>query len=126
MTYLRTIANGYLEALEFTECSPDTPDEADAPWSEWIFTAADIAALAFAQRLPTDVRAALEIAIGRGRYDWAQVGHDLWFTRNGHGTGFWDRDLGDLGEALSDIARDMGETYAYINDSGELDISESA
>jgi len=23
--------------------------------------------------------------------DPVQVGHDLWFTRNGHGVGFWDR-----------------------------------
>ena len=22
---------------------------------------------------------------------WTQAGHDFWLTRNGHGTGFWDR-----------------------------------
>jgi hypothetical protein len=27
-----------------------------------------------------------------------QFGHDFWLTRNRHGTGFWDRGLGDLGD----------------------------
>ena len=42
-----------------------------------------------------------------------QIGHDLWLTRNGHGTGFWDRDLGDLGDALADAARDLGHSALY-------------
>jgi len=42
-------------------------------------------------------------------YDEAAAGRDFWYTRNGHGVGFWDRDLpGDLGEKLSDIARKFG------------------
>lgn len=38
--------------------------------------------------------------------DWnsEQVGHDLWLTRNGHGSGFWDRGY-ENGDKLSDIAR---------------------
>lgn len=24
-------------------------------------------------------------------FDPAQIGHDVWLTRNGHGVGFWDR-----------------------------------
>ncbi len=43
-----------------------------------------------------------------------QLGHDLWLTRNGHGTGFWDRDLpGDTGENLSEAARKLGESNLY-------------
>ena len=37
------------------------------------------------------------------------IGHDFWLTRNGHGTGFWDRGLGDVGDRLSEIARRFGE-----------------
>lgn len=33
------------------------------------------------------------------------AGHDLWLTRNGHGVGFWDRGLGELGDKLADVAR---------------------
>jgi len=38
----------------------------------------------------------------------ASAGHDFWLTRNGHGTGFWDRGLGALGKALSDAAKTYG------------------
>jgi len=50
----------------------------------------------------------------------SQVGHDLWLTRNGHGTGFWDRGLGEVGENLSDIARGMGEKHIYKGDDGKI------
>lgn len=60
---------------------------------------------------------------------FSQMGHDLWLTRNGHGTGFWDRkelcdvvlpDGSNLGEALSNVARSMGNQYLYANDDGLL------
>ncbi len=37
------------------------------------------------------------------------AGHDFYLTRNGHGTGFWDRDAGAVGEQLSAAARRHGE-----------------
>ena len=51
-----------------------------------------------------------------------QGGHDLWLTRNGHGTGFWDRDLADkpTRDALSKIAKDMGESDLYLGDDGKI------
>lgn len=39
----------------------------------------------------------------------ARAGHDFWLTRGGHGTGFWDRGLGELGDRLSDAAQAYGE-----------------
>lgn len=47
-----------------------------------------------------------------------QIGHDFWLTRNGHGAGFWDRDLGESGEKLTEKARVYGEVYLYIGDDG--------
>lgn len=38
-----------------------------------------------------------------------QAGRDLAYTRNRHGVGFWDRDLGKLGEILTSMAQAMGE-----------------
>ncbi len=35
----------------------------------------------------------------------SDLAHDLWLTENGHGAGFWDRGLGDLGQRLTDAAR---------------------
>jgi hypothetical protein len=48
------------------------------------------------------------------------AGHDLWLTRNGHGTGFWDRGVGDVGDKLADAARSLGESTMYVGDDGKL------
>ncbi len=49
-----------------------------------------------------------------------QVGHDLWLTRNGHGSGFWDRDLGEIGDELTGISEKLGNTDLYVGDDGKL------
>jgi hypothetical protein len=36
-------------------------------------------------------------------YDDSQAGRDLWFTRCGHGVGFWDRGLGAIGDKLAKL-----------------------
>lgn len=55
-----------------------------------------------------------------GGLSWSQIGHDLWLTRNGHGTGFWDRGLGELGEELSDVAERQGSRELYVGDDGMI------
>lgn len=56
----------------------------------------------------------------RGEYDESSAGHDFFLTREGHGAGFWDRGLGEIGETLSEAARRYGEADAYIGeDDGE-------
>lgn len=37
-------------------------------------------------------------------------GVDFYLTRNGHGTGFWDRGYGDIGRQLTDAAKTYGPT----------------
>tara|TARA_R110002012_G_scaffold295739_1_gene492457 strand:+ start:107 stop:430 length:324 start_codon:yes stop_codon:yes gene_type:complete len=44
---------------------------------------------------------------------YEQAGHDFWLTRNGHGSGFWDRGTlydseGKTGLLLSEEAEDFG------------------
>jgi hypothetical protein len=72
-------------------------------------------------------RPLLEEAYARG-YEPVQAGRDFWFTRNGHGAGFWDRDVlsstgekwsggndsdGEtLGEKLTEVAKEFGETWS--------------
>jgi hypothetical protein len=46
----------------------------------------------------------------------AQIGHDFWLTRNGHGTGFWDRGLGVIGERLTAACKKYGEIDLYVGD----------
>jgi len=54
--------------------------------------------------------------------DSEQIGHDLWLTRNGHGTGFWDRGLGEVGEALTKLASSMGGKNLFWGEDGKIHI----
>lgn len=45
-------------------------------------------------------------------------GHDFYLTREGHGAGFWDRGLGDLGDYLTKIAEAYGSAETLF-DNGE-------
>ncbi len=49
-----------------------------------------------------------------------QVGHDFFLNRNRHGAGFWDRDNGAMGDALSDAAKVYGSADVYLGDDGYL------
>lgn len=52
--------------------------------------------------------------------DQEQCGHDFSLTRNHHGTGFWDRGLGDKGKAITKICHEFGEADLYLGDDGKL------
>jgi hypothetical protein len=53
-----------------------------------------------------------------GRRDEEGIAHDFWFTRQGHGVGFWEgKSRGyprDTGDKLSTIAKAQGEVYPQI------------
>ncbi|HEX6826548.1 MAG TPA: hypothetical protein VF077_09570 [Nitrospiraceae bacterium] len=49
-----------------------------------------------------------------------QAGHDFWLTRNGHGTGFWDRGLGVVGDRLTKAAKAYGSSDLYVGDDGKI------
>lgn len=54
-------------------------------------------------------------------YAIEQAGHDFWLTRNGHGTGFWDRS-DDIYFGFQDfftkISEMHGEVHIYLGDDG--------
>lgn len=54
--------------------------------------------------------------------DPEQAGHDFWLTRNGHGAGFWDRGLGEVGDALSRAAKTFGSSDLYVGDTGDVHV----
>lgn len=54
------------------------------------------------------------------QYGDEQIGHDFWLTRNGHGAGFWDRGLGELGDKLTELCKQFGESNLYVGDDGKL------
>ncbi len=64
-----------------------------------------------------DVIAYVTLLMERGRDledAWEQVGHDFNLTRNGHGAGFWDRGLDELGDRLTKASKPFGEQQALL------------
>lgn len=118
------IAAGYIMAAYFTDTGEDEQPSSECKMSE--HTALDC------------LEAVAEFVIGAGLdahlalaspgYDATQMGHDLWYTRNGHGVGFWSREQLDsddpgevtLGERLTKVAGDMGNVDLYEGDDGKL------
>jgi hypothetical protein len=56
----------------------------------------------------------------RSGYDWSRAGHDFWLTRCGHGAGYWDRGLGEVGDRLTAAAEKYGNIDLYIGDDNEI------
>lgn len=55
----------------------------------------------------------------------ADFGHNFLLTRSGHGAGYWDRGLGDLGDRLTANAKPYGPIYAIVDpdtDPGDIEI----
>ncbi len=94
--YINSILQGYLECALWTE------EELDE------YAISDIADES-QENAKKDIKEFVEKAgdLLNG-LDPEQIGHDLWLTRNGHGAGFWDRGLGEVGDKLTDIAKNMG------------------
>lgn len=78
---------------------------------------------AFLEANQEDALAFVKAQAGTPRGDddyWGSLGHDLWLTRNGHGAGFWDRGLGELGERLTKAAKTYGEVDLFLGADGQV------
>ena len=65
------------------------------------------------ERFQRENAALLNRAYAAPDYSPGRAGYDFWQTRNGAGTGFWDRDLGEVGKALSQAAEKYGSASLY-------------
>lgn len=136
---------GYIEALFFTETSPafDSEDwhssECREAQEEGTVDGSIPGDCGFCdlapdtlERIKTDCakfqevnRETLESAYATG-YDESQAGRDFWYTRNGHGVGFWDRDLGDIGDTLDAACgwrTEFPEVDVYFGDDSRVHVS---
>lgn len=104
--------NAYVECADWADAPRDEDgEESDTiGWHPTALTAMDAEMDAFLDD-PEVVRDVVGL-------EPAQVGHDFWLTRNGHGTGFWDRGLGAVGDRLSVAAHAYGEASLYVGDDG--------
>lgn len=114
LSHLSSFTRACLEAALWSSCD-DTGEPLDAA-----FTTANIAPETIRQFIIDCTRFQVEHAalLASADLSLTQAGHDFWLTRNGHGSGFWDRDLGAIGEALTDAAHAFGEVDLYVGDDG--------
>lgn len=49
-----------------------------------------------------------------------QQGHDFWLTRNGHGSGFWDRGLGEVGDKLTQACKVFTGRDLWLDIDGDV------
>jgi|ERR1700722_455567 len=120
---IREFVSGYVECALWSSSDPDTEAPLDAEYDVLDFTSdacerAAYECAEFWQANEIDLTWYFQsIAVG----DWtaeSMAGHDFWLTRNGHGTGFWDREAGQAGENLADAARKYGEVNVFPETSG--------
>jgi hypothetical protein len=116
---LDAFTQGYISGAFFTECHADNPELEDAEFSDL-----DPATLAAIIEDCADWQAANRAALDeasavREGYDDERAGTDYWLTRNGHGAGFWDRGLGDVGDRLSAACR-YSSVDVYRGDDGKV------
>ena len=82
---------------------------------------------ASAQAFERDCSGFMDLIEGEGidvsELDDTQIGHDFWLSRNGHGAGFWDRGLGDLGDTLHKWAKSFGSCDLYVSDNNEIEVA---
>lgn len=108
---LETVLAAYLEAAAFTDFGPDGEIPSDLEFSPDALESARADCESFLQS-----NAALSLEYVQAGRTWDSFGHDIWFTRNRHGVGFWDRGLGKLGDKLTDSAHALGVVYCYLGD----------
>lgn len=115
--------SGYIEAALFAGVQDENGDEIDGLDAD-DFTPEALAS--FRQDLDDFMKAnrgLIDQAMANSHYnEYNQVGADFFFTRCGHGVGFWDRGLGDIGQQLSDAAKVYGGSDIYVGDDGKLHV----
>jgi len=118
---LDTFSKAYVEAMFFT--NGDTGDENEDSLNEIGvegLTPESVANIAKDCAEFQESAAEFLIEAYERGYSIEQAGADFWFTRQGHGVGFWDRGEleGGLGKTLSDISKGFGTAYVEIGDDG--------
>ena len=124
-TYLQRMVNSYMDCADWTE-EERLWEEAQEigveimGWHADAVVAAERECLSFLLASwndddddPTVHDVLVELGIGP-----EFAGLNLWLSRNDHGTGWWDRDLGSDGDRLHSMSTAMGSSDPYIGDDG--------
>jgi hypothetical protein len=118
----------YVEAALWSSVGEDGEPLDSLPQVQEAYQTMDVIEADTAAQMHKDCRAFMDdnmndlLAAEQARtgYDAAQGGHDFWLTRNGHGAGFWDRGLGEVGERLTKAAKAYGGIDLMVDDDGKI------
>jgi hypothetical protein len=110
---------GYLTAMFWTEsgesnspCEGATLDDlSEEAWKQAQDDCADFNLLA-------DAWLHKAYTHGNMSYDMERAGIDFWLSRNGHGAGYFDRDIGTAANGLQKLARSMLGRNVYRGNDG--------
>jgi hypothetical protein len=97
--------NAYLEGIDFTETGDIDQPESCAELDDDFLRESLIDCLAFYSR----------IACYLSDDEITQAGHDFWLSRNGHGTGFFDRGY-PMADKFQTYAEAYGQVHAVFDD----------
>lgn len=104
---VQMMVDGYLECAVWAD-KPEAEDWSDLEFSQEAKDLAWFECTAFLRLARWHIN------------DWsmAQLGHDFWLTRNGHGAGFWDRDFGteESRQAMTKLSQLFGEANVFEQD----------
>ena len=100
--------HAYIEAIYFTDTGDTDQPDTDCKLDEEFLRESLIDCLAF---LNANICYLSDNQL-------EQAGHDFWFTRNGHGTGFWDRNdcyKDYLAKRFTDWSKRFGEVVPVFD-----------
>lgn len=110
---LDAFTQGYIEAAFFADCPADENWTLDMI-SEEEFAAIEEHCAEFQDRN----RIVLESVYSKG-YNESKAGRDYWFTRQGHGSGYWDGDCPEPeASKLVNASMMAGQVFPYLGDDG--------
>jgi hypothetical protein len=109
---LDAMTMAYLEAALWADLRDDYGDPLDE------YSILDIAESSRESALADCERFYVANAVDLDNMSSEQVGHDFWLTRNGHGAGFWDRGLGNVGERLTLACKQYCPLCPILGDDG--------
>lgn len=114
---LDAFTRGYLEAALFSTNDESREDGGD-PLDD-NYGIADFAPEAIEKAKRDCARFRQANAADLEGFDESEAGADFWFTRNGHGVGYWDGDYPEpQGDRLSKAAKKFGEVWLTVGDDG--------
>jgi hypothetical protein len=115
---LDEFTQGYIEAVFFTDTG--TGDDAENGLQDATF--ADLAPESLADIIADCAKFqddAKIVTLIESECGTEHAGRDFWYTRQGHGCGFWDGDWSDMAsDILTPRSKEFGERNVYRGDDG--------